>query len=79
MVPNEKEFEPFVTMNLQVTKMFRRFELYVGVENLTGFTQKNPIVSWENPWKSKFDASQIWGPLTEQKFYAGFRMLMLKR
>lgn len=78
MVPNEKEFKPFVTMNLQVTKMFRRFDLYIGVENLTGFTQKNPIVSWENPWSSTFDASQIWGPLTGQKFYVGFRMLMWK-
>lgn len=76
--PNENEFKPFVTMNLQVTKMFRRFDLYVGVENLTGFTQKNPIISWENPWSSTFDASQIWGPLTGQKFYAGFRMQMWK-
>ncbi|MEW5846889.1 MAG: TonB-dependent receptor [Bacteroidota bacterium] len=76
--PNENEFKPYVTMNMQVTKMFRRFDLYIGVENLTGFTQKNPIISWENPWSSTFDASQIWGPLTGQKFYAGLRMLMWK-
>ena len=74
----ETDYKPFITMNVQVTKLFRKFDFYIGVENLTGFTQKDPIVSWENPWSSTFDASQIWGPLTGQKFYAGFRMSIWK-
>lgn len=76
--PNESEYAPYITMNAQVTKLFRRWDIYLGVENLTGFMQKNPIVSWDNPWSQTFDASQIWGPLTGQKFYAGFRMSVWK-
>lgn len=72
------EYPAYVTMNMQITKMFRKWDLYIGVENLTGFRQKDPIISWQNPWSSTFDASQIWGPLTGQKLYAGFRMSVWK-
>ena len=65
-------------MNAQITKLFRKWELYVGVENLTGFKQDNPIISAADPYNTYFDATQVWGPLTGRKFYAGIRMSIYK-
>ncbi len=62
----------------QITRRFKGFDIYAGVENLTGFTQKNPIIGYLNPWQSNFDASCIWGPIMAQKFYAGLRFTLWK-
>ncbi len=67
-------FPSFVTMNAQVTKYFRRWDAYIGVENITGFTQKDPILSANNPYGPYFDASMVWGPLSGPKIYVGFRL-----
>ncbi|MDE7109937.1 MAG: TonB-dependent receptor, partial [Muribaculaceae bacterium] len=56
-------FKAFPQLNLQVTRWFRNFSIYVGGENLTDFRQKNPIISSENPWSPNFDSTMIWGPL----------------
>ena len=58
----------------QVTKRFRHFELYVGGENLLSYRQKNPIIGWDNPFGNRFDASQVWAPITGRKIYAGIRL-----
>lgn len=71
-------FPSYTTMNAQITKLFRKWELYVGVENLTGFKQDNPIISAADPYNTYFDATQVWGPLTGRKFYAGIRMSIYK-
>ncbi|NHB69788.1 TonB-dependent receptor [Perlabentimonas gracilis] len=68
-----ESFPSFITMNAQVSKTIDRWDVYIGVENLTGYTQKNPIISSENPYSPFFDASMVWGPLTGRKFYIGFR------
>jgi hypothetical protein len=60
-------------MNAQVTRVFKKWEIYAGAENLTGFTQDNPIVSAENPFSSTFDATNVWGPIMGRKIYAGIR------
>ena len=64
------DFPSYTTMNFQLTKLFRKWDLYVGVENLTGFKQHNPIIYPENPYNQYFDASQVWGPITGAKYYA---------
>lgn len=64
----------FSTMNFQVTKVFRRFELYGGGENLLDFRQKNPIIDAENPFGNSFDATNIWGPIEGRRIYAGLRL-----
>lgn len=71
-------FPAFVTMNAQVSKYFRHWEAYLGVENITSYTQKDPIISPENPYSPFFDASMVWGPLTGRKFYLGFRYTLTK-
>lgn len=66
-------FPAYVTMNAQIKRNFRQWEAYIGVENLSSFTQENPIVLPDNPYGPYFDASMVWGPLTGRKFYIGFR------
>ena len=62
----------------QVARRFRGFDLYIGGENLTGFTQKMPIVGADNPFGPAFDAASVWGPLMGAKIYAGFRITVWK-
>jgi outer membrane receptor protein involved in Fe transport len=67
------ESPEFVTMNAQVTRVFKRWEMYAGGENLTSFTQDNPIISPDNPFGNTFDATNVWGPIMGRKIYAGIR------
>ncbi len=64
----------YTILNAQVTKYFRRWNVYVGGENLTDFTQDAPIIAADDPFGKYFDASQVWGPLIGRKFYIGIRI-----
>ena len=73
----------------QITKFFRTWSIYLGAENMTNFTQDNPIVGerleakgmrhggesagFVNPYSSNYDASMIWAPIHGWKLYLGFR------
>lgn len=57
----------------QVTRAFKKFEIYSGVENITNYTQNNPIIAANDPNGSNFDASLIWGPVMGRNIYFGFR------
>lgn len=63
----------YALMNAQITKRFKIWEVYLGVENLGNYTQKNPIIAAGDPHGGNFDASMIWGPIQERKFYLGVR------
>jgi outer membrane receptor for ferrienterochelin and colicins len=64
----------FSLFNLQIGKtLFKRLELYAGVENLFGYMQKDPILASDDPFGPYFDASLIWGPVFGRKFYGGLR------
>lgn len=68
------QFAPaFVNLNAQVSRSFRRWDVYLGGENLTNFTQKSPIVTPENPFGSRFDAGSAWGPVVGRVIYFGTR------
>jgi outer membrane receptor for ferrienterochelin and colicin len=70
-----KNYSPnYVQLFAQVTKVFRKFEVYLGGENLTNFTQHAPIISAQNPFSKAFDATDVWGPVMGIRVYAGFRM-----
>jgi hypothetical protein len=62
----------------QVTRRFKGWDGYLGAENLTNYTQKNPIIGANNPYQSSFDASCIWGPLMGIKAHIGFRFTLWK-
>ncbi len=70
---NENTFKNFFRFNLQVTKKFGELEFYIGGENLSNFTQHQPIIESSNPFSDNFDASMIWGPLEGRMFYFGSR------
>jgi outer membrane receptor for ferrienterochelin and colicin len=71
------EYSPFYTiLNAQVTKFFKRWEIYLGGENLTNYKQHHPIIAYEDPFGPYFDASNIWGPISGVKIYAGVRFLL---
>lgn len=71
---NENYSPAFTLMNFQVTKVFKKFELYAGSENLADYTQKNPIIHPENPFGNSFDATNIWGPIEGRRLYIGMRL-----
>ena len=70
--------KPYPLLYAQVTKRFKGFDIYVGGENLTNFTQPNPIIGADKPFDLGFDASCIWGPLMGARVYAGIRMTIWK-
>lgn len=66
----------YATMNAQVTKTFghdKNFSIYLGVENLGNYYQKDPILGAHDPFGSYFDTNLLWGPLTGRMFYSGIR------
>jgi outer membrane receptor for ferrienterochelin and colicins len=66
--------DPYWMMNAQVTKDFGGFwSVYLGVENLTNFKLKNPIVGANDPFGPYFDSSMVWGPVFGRMMYGGFR------
>ena len=71
--------EVYPLLYAQVTKRFKGFDIYLGGENLTGYTQPNPIISADNTMSSSFDASCVWGPLMGVKVYGGIRLTLWKK
>jgi len=62
-------------MNAQVSKGFKeRFDVYLGMENISNVKQANPILSDQNPFGPNFDSSLIWGPVFGRMTYVGFRL-----
>ena len=66
-------FPSFVQLNAQITRRFRRWSIYLGGENLTGFRQENAVVAAGDPYGRDFDATMVWGPTMGRKFYLGVR------
>lgn len=63
----------YTIMNAQITKYFKKWNIYIGVENLGDFTQNDPIIAADDPFGPYFDSSIIWGPIMGRKFYAGLK------
>lgn len=60
-------------LNAQFTYNFERFEVYAGCENIFDFRQKQPIISWQDPFGPHFDTSSVWGPTRGREMYIGVR------
>lgn len=69
-----EHFKAYEQVSAQVTRFFRHWSIYAGGENLTGFKQKNAIISADNPWSPDFDATMIYGPVHGAVFYIGARI-----
>ena len=64
----------------QISRKVGQFDIYLGCENILGYTQEDPITvngaKFEpgmNPFDSSFNSSAVWGPLMGRKIYLGFR------
>jgi outer membrane receptor for ferrienterochelin and colicins len=64
----------YFLMQAQITKKFRKFDVYVGCENILNYTQRNPILSAADPNGQYFDASMIYAPIEGRIVYFGLRM-----
>ncbi|MEG1935544.1 MAG: TonB-dependent receptor, partial [Rikenellaceae bacterium] len=60
----------------QVTRKLRKFDVYVGCENIGNYRQDQPIISAGDPFNSKFNSTVVWGPIMGRKFYAGMRFTL---
>lgn len=67
------EADAYLYMLGQVTRKFKRFEVYLGVENITGHVQKTPVIGADAPFSHAFDASVVYAPLMGRLFYGGIR------
>jgi hypothetical protein len=65
-------------INAQITHIYKKFDFYIGGENLTNSVQKNPIIDAANPFSSKFDATDIFMPITGINIYVGIRYAIAK-
>lgn len=81
-----KESPWFSIHNLQLSyKSDKRFDVYVGVKNITNFLPENPIMRPHDPFDKKvndvvdnpnsysFDTDYNYAPLQGRRFYLGFR------
>lgn len=60
--------------NAQITrKIGKKFEVYGGCENITGYQQHHVIISAEDPSSPFFNGSQVWAPMMRQVGYLGVR------
>ncbi len=68
------DYSPVYTiLHAQVSKTWRKWEFYLGGENLLNVMQHHLIMDAGNPAGSYFDASMVWGPAMGAMAYAGFR------
>lgn len=67
-------YKAFEQLNVQATRWFRHFSVYVGGENLTGRRQKNPVIGASDPWGDSFESTLVWGPVTGAMAYMGIRI-----
>ena len=79
-IPSQGDIEEFWSDSFnhlggQVTRRFKKFDWYVGVENALNYIQPNPIRGVENPLDdNNFDAGMIWGPTMGRLVFSGIRL-----
>jgi len=68
------EYSPVHTIvHAQITRNIKKWSFYIGAENILNYTQKNPILAYDDPFGQYFDSSIVWGPILGRKVYFGLR------
>ncbi len=65
--------DPYFTLAAHVAKKFRKFDIYLGAENILNFMPHNPILFANEPFGPYFDASQVYAATDGRIIYAGLR------
>lgn len=68
--------KPYCILNAQITKKFRRWEIYAGAENMLNVKQKEAIIAADNPFGGYFDATMVYAPISGIMGYIGFRFIL---
>lgn len=69
----------YLMVNTQITRSLgKRWQVYLGIENLNNFVQKDPIISADAPFSPDFDSSIVWAPIFGRMYYTGFRYRIKK-
>jgi outer membrane receptor for ferrienterochelin and colicins len=63
----------YTLLNAQITYKNKKFDWYLGCENITGFYQSFPLRAWEDPFGPYFDVTTVWGPTRGREWYTGVR------
>lgn len=68
----------YIIVHFQITRRFKQWDIYGGVENLTNYTQHKPIIAYDDPFGNYFDTSVVWGPIMGRIYYLGLRYKIKK-
>ncbi len=64
--------DSYATLNAQISRNVNdKMRLYVGGENLTSYTQNNPIIDAQNPFGNYFDGGMVYAPIMPINVYVG--------
>jgi len=74
-----RKSETYPMLTSQLTHVYKRWDFYVGGENITNFKQRNAIIDPQNPFGTQFDATEIWVPIMGINVYAGFRYAIKRK
>ncbi len=69
-----KNSPDYFILHAQITRKFKKTEFYIGVENITNYKQKNPILAYDDPFGDYFDSSIVYAPILGRQFNFGFRL-----
>jgi outer membrane receptor for ferrienterochelin and colicins len=62
----------YTVLNAQMGRKFNaNLRIYLGLENLGSYTQKNPIIEAQNPFGTEFDATMVYAPIMGANLYLG--------
>lgn len=66
-------------LSAQITHNYKKFEFYIGGENLTNYIQQDAIIDSKNPFSDYFDATRVWGSVMGANVYVGIRFAIDKK
>jgi hypothetical protein len=76
---HDEQSEVYPMVNAQITHIYKKWNFYLGGENLANFKQSNPIIDAQNPFGTTFDANRVWGPIMGWNVYAGLRFAIKQK
>jgi outer membrane receptor protein involved in Fe transport len=73
-LPHPQRTDPFGLLSANFTYVANsKTEYYFGSENITNQTQRDAIIGAFSPFDGYFDATQVYKPLFQRRFYVGVR------
>ncbi|MBL0101484.1 MAG: TonB-dependent receptor [Saprospiraceae bacterium] len=63
--------DPYDQIDFQITRRWKIFQIYGGIENIFDFRQEFPILGYDQPFGEYFDPAFNWGPTKGREFILG--------